>query len=133
MPARDRLISPLEYLSSTVFSHHHHLQRAHVFGCPVFILDPQLQDSKKIPKLAMRSKCGIYLGISPSIHQQSILSLIWLPDPSLPNITWSLMTVSQQCSLMDNLTMLPGPIFSIMVTNSMVLFNHSHPSRLCSI
>jgi hypothetical protein len=27
------------------------LRRSHTFGCPVFVLDPRLQDGRKIPKL----------------------------------------------------------------------------------
>ena len=76
IPTRDWLISPLEHIASTAFSNHHHLQQAHVFGCPVFILDPPLQDSKKISKWAMRSKRGIYLGVSP-FHEEQARHLHW--------------------------------------------------------
>ena len=66
MPTRDMLILPIKHLSSTAFINDHHLQCAHIFGgCPVFILGPYLKDSKKISKWSMRSKCGVYLGVSP--------------------------------------------------------------------
>ena len=65
MPSRDRIVSHTELLTSTAFHNHNHLQRAHAFGCDVFVLDPRLQDSKKILKWSMRSKRGIYLGVSP--------------------------------------------------------------------
>ena len=43
-------LCPLELFSGALFPNHNHLQRTHIFGCPVFILDPKLQDAKKIPK-----------------------------------------------------------------------------------
>ena len=37
----------------------------HTFGgCPVFVLDPKLQDGKKIPKWNRRSRLGQFLGFS---------------------------------------------------------------------
>ena len=83
MPTRDGLLSPTELLDGTTFPNYHHLQRAHVFGCPVFILDPRLQDSKKIPKWSMRSKRGIYLGVSP-FHSSTVHLVL---NPSTGSIT----------------------------------------------
>ena len=42
-------LSPLEILSGTR-SDHRDLLRTHVWGCPVYVLDPKLQDGQKIPK-----------------------------------------------------------------------------------
>jgi hypothetical protein len=50
LPIRDKRLSPNELFTGTVFNTYNHLTRAHVFGCPVYVLDPRLQDSKKIPK-----------------------------------------------------------------------------------
>jgi hypothetical protein len=38
------------------------LKGAHVFGCPVYVLDAALQDGKKIPKWAPRARLGLFLG-----------------------------------------------------------------------
>ena len=46
MPKIDTKLSPLEVFTDTLFHNHHHLQRLHVFGCPVYFLDPKLQDAK---------------------------------------------------------------------------------------
>ena len=43
----------------------------HTFGCPVYILDNDLQSGKKIDKWSDRSKMGIYLGRSPQ-HAKSV-------------------------------------------------------------
>ena len=43
---------------------HHDLLQAHVWGCPVYVLDPTLQDGKKIPKWNKRSRLGQFLGFS---------------------------------------------------------------------
>ena len=49
-------------------STYEHLHRAHVWGCPVYVLDPALQDGKKWKP---RSRRGMYLGISPS-HSSTV-------------------------------------------------------------
>jgi len=43
----------------------------HVFGCPVYVLDPKLQDGKKLPKWSPRCQCGQFLGPSPN-HSSTI-------------------------------------------------------------
>eukprot|EP00977_Amphora_coffeiformis_P019172 scaffold6982_cov86-Amphora_coffeaeformis.AAC.2 len=40
------------------------LRRLRVFGCPPYVLDPRLQDGKKIPKWEPRSRQGQFLGFS---------------------------------------------------------------------
>jgi hypothetical protein len=71
LPNRDSRISPVELFTNTLFSNYNHLTRAHVFGCPVYVLDPRLQDSKSIPKWTMRSRRGIYLGVS-KVHSSTV-------------------------------------------------------------
>ena len=56
-------VAPIELISKTKFSNYNHMKRLHVFGCPVFVLDPKLQDGNKIPKWKPRSKRGQYLGV----------------------------------------------------------------------
>jgi hypothetical protein len=56
-------LSPLEILSGTC-SDHRDLLRTHVWGCPVYVLDPKLQDGQKIPKWNRRARQGQYLGFS---------------------------------------------------------------------
>ena len=70
-------LSPLEHFTQTTVKNHHHLQRLHVFGCPVYVLDPRLQDGKRIPKWDRRSRQGIYLGVSP--HHSSTVHLVLNP------------------------------------------------------
>ena len=48
MSSRDQIVSLTELLTSTAFWNYHHLQQAHIFGCPVFVPNPRLQDSKTI-------------------------------------------------------------------------------------
>ena len=79
LPSRnDPQISPKELLTNVTYDDYRHLQRAHVIGCPVFVLDPKLQDSKKIPKWSMRSRRGIYLGISK--HHSTTVHLVLNPS-----------------------------------------------------
>jgi hypothetical protein len=47
------------------------LTRAHTWGCPVYVLDPKLQDGKKIPKWKSRARQGIFVGFSP-FHSTSV-------------------------------------------------------------
>ena len=56
-------MSPLEIFTKTQ-SDHRDLLRARVWGCPVFVLHPKLQDGQKIPKFNRRSRMGQFLGFS---------------------------------------------------------------------
>ena len=56
-------LSPKEFWSSAR-SDHNDLRRAHPFGCPVYVLDPHLQDGKSIPKWSSRSRQGMFVGFS---------------------------------------------------------------------
>ena len=47
------------------------LNHARVWGCPAYILDPRLQDGRKIPKWVPRSRRGQYVGASP-LHATSV-------------------------------------------------------------
>jgi hypothetical protein len=71
LPIQDKRLSPSELFTGTVFDNYNHLIRAHVFGCPVYVLDPRLQDAKKIPKWSVRSRRGIYLGVS-KLHSSTV-------------------------------------------------------------
>jgi hypothetical protein len=56
-------LTPLELLTKTK-ADHRDLLRSHVWGCPVFVLDPKLKDGKKIPKWNHHSRLGQSLGFS---------------------------------------------------------------------
>ena len=47
------------------------LRHARVWGCPAYVLDPKLQDGKKLPKWSTRSRRGQFLGISDN-HSRHI-------------------------------------------------------------
>jgi hypothetical protein len=64
IPNRVTGLTPLEVFTKTK-SDHPDLQRAHVWGCPVFILDPCLQDGKKIPKWNHHARLAQFVGFSP--------------------------------------------------------------------
>jgi Reverse transcriptase (RNA-dependent DNA polymerase) len=70
LPKRGLKISPLELFSKTRISSHH-MQRTRVWGCPTYVLDPVLQDGKKLPKWNPRSRRGQFLGLS-SEHSSNI-------------------------------------------------------------
>jgi hypothetical protein len=56
-------LSPMEILTSTHLDHRD-LLRTHVWGCPVYVLDPKLQDGNKIPKWNCWARQGQLLGFS---------------------------------------------------------------------
>jgi len=56
-------LSPNEMWSG-VRSTHADLRRAHVFGCPVYVLDPRLQNGDQIPKWDSRARVGMFVGFS---------------------------------------------------------------------
>ena len=57
LPGYDTGVTPLELLTQQK-SDHADLRRAHVWGAPTYVLDPKLQDDKKIPKWNRRSRRG---------------------------------------------------------------------------
>jgi hypothetical protein len=42
----------------------HRLMDTHVWGCPVYILDPKVQQGQKLPRWQPRSRQGIFMGLS---------------------------------------------------------------------
>ena len=64
--------SPLEVFSNTDVAPS--LDSFHTFGCPVFALDPRLQNHDKIPRWDSRARLGIHLGHSP--HHARSVSLV---------------------------------------------------------
>ena len=48
LPDQRTKLSPLELISGSRVPNYTHLQRLHVWGCPTFVLDPRLQDGKKL-------------------------------------------------------------------------------------
>ena len=83
IPDASTRLSPIEVFTSTTFPDFKHLQRTRVFGCPVFVLDPKLQDAKKLPKWQRRSWKGIFLGFSTQHHTTVALVL----NPTTGSIT----------------------------------------------
>ena len=77
-PRTETRLSPMELFTGVTPPHYHHLQRTHVFGSPTYVLDPTLQDGKKLPKWKLRSRQGIYLGYSP-LHSTTV-SRVLNPD-----------------------------------------------------
>jgi hypothetical protein len=42
----------------------HRLLDLHVWGCPVYVLYPQMQQGRKLPRWQLRSRRGVNLGLS---------------------------------------------------------------------
>jgi hypothetical protein len=73
LPSATTGLSPNELWSQCRDSSHD-LRRAHVFGCPVYVLDPKLQDGGKVPKWSSRARRGMFVGFS-KLHS-SLVPLI---------------------------------------------------------
>ncbi len=71
LPNADTSLSPIEIFTSQKVSNYEHLLRMHVWGCPVYVLEPTLQDGKKIPKWMPHSRRGQFVGLSPE-HSTTI-------------------------------------------------------------
>lgn len=70
LPQKNTGLCPNELWSSSRLGHEN-FRRAHVFGCPVYVLDARLQDGKKIPKWDPRARLGMFLGFSP-LHSSTV-------------------------------------------------------------
>ena len=71
LPGRDLRLAPDELFSGGKFPSYGFLNSAHVWGCPIYVLDPKLQDGRKLPKWTKRARRGQYLGISPE-HSSTV-------------------------------------------------------------
>ena len=75
IPRRDSGASPEELWTRTTSDTPVLLSDCHVWGCPVFVLEPKLQKTGiKIPKWHPRSRRGVYMGFST--HHSTLVALI---------------------------------------------------------
>ena len=58
------------------------LRNLHVWGCPVYVLNPSLQAGKKIPRWEPRSKRGIFCGLS-TLHSSEVPQVLNLTTGSI--------------------------------------------------
>ena len=70
------MLAPIDLLLKTQ-SARTHFHDMHVWGCPCYILDPQLQDGHKLPKWKPRSCRGMFVGFSPG--HSSLVPLVLNP------------------------------------------------------
>ena len=49
----------------------HKLKSFHTWGCPVYVLDPKLQQGKKLPRWEPRARRGIFVGYS-TVHSSDV-------------------------------------------------------------
>ena len=94
LPGSGTELAPDEIFSSSKFPSHDHLNSAHVWGCPVYVLDPSLQKGASVPKWSKHSRRGQNLGISPE-HSSSVARVLHLTTSHLS--TMSSLTI---CSLL---------------------------------
>ena len=70
LPRADTGLCPDEMWSQCRTTHDD-LRRAHVWGCPVYALEAELQDGKKIPKWQPRARLGMFVGFS-QVHSSLV-------------------------------------------------------------
>ena len=63
-PRLDSGFSPLEVFTGCKQEFDLDVRTLHVWGCPAYVLDPVLQDGKKLPKWKPRARRGVFLGKS---------------------------------------------------------------------
>ena len=74
IPSKVDGLSPKEKWSGTK-SDHHELRRLHPWGCLVHVLEPTLQDGKKLPEWKPKSQQGKFLGIT-LIHASNVALIL---------------------------------------------------------
>jgi hypothetical protein len=63
VPGRESGLTPLELITKQK-ADHRDILRSHVWVCPVYVLEPKLQNWQKLPKWNRRSRLGHFLGYS---------------------------------------------------------------------
>jgi hypothetical protein len=74
-------ICPADLFTGTTIPRHK-LRDLHVWGCPVYVLDPTLQQGKKLPRWQPRSRRGVFLGYSP-FHSSDVPLVLNLQTGSI--------------------------------------------------
>ena len=74
LPGADGL-SPNEKFTGQKTENFDHLCRAHIWGAPVYVLKPKLQEGHKIPKFHPRSRQGKFVGFSKD-HSSSVALIL---------------------------------------------------------
>jgi hypothetical protein len=82
MPKSRGGLSPIELFSGTKLPSYDVLHNARVWGCPVYVLNPKLQDGRKLPKWSMRSRQGMFVGPSPD-HASTVGNVLNLQTGSV--------------------------------------------------
>jgi len=78
---RANKVSPCDlFFGSTI--PRHKLQNLHVWGCPVYVLNPSLQSGNKIPRWEPRSKRGVFCGLS-TVHSSEVPQVLNLTTGSI--------------------------------------------------
>jgi hypothetical protein len=60
----------------------HRLKDIHVWGCPVYVLDPHLQAGQKLPRWQPRSRRGVFMGFS-QLHSSDVPLVLNLDTGSI--------------------------------------------------
>jgi hypothetical protein len=60
----------------------HRLQDIHVWGCPIYVLDPKLQAGQKLPRWQPRSRRGVFMGFS-YLHSSEVPLILNLQTGSI--------------------------------------------------
>jgi hypothetical protein len=67
-------VCPADLFSGSAVPHHCLLD-LHVWGCPVYVLGPKLQQGQKLPRWQPRSRQGIFMGLSTQ-HSSEVLLVL---------------------------------------------------------
>jgi hypothetical protein len=79
----DNAICPADiYTGGTV--PRHRLRDIHVWGSPVYVLDPKLQQGQKLPRWQPRSRRGMFLGLSQE-HSSEVPQVLNLSTGQITN------------------------------------------------
>ena len=76
LPRENGKLAPIELFTGVMLESYAAITKAHVWGCPVYVLDPKLQDGKKLPKWDPRARRGMYLGVSGAHSSLSIARVL---------------------------------------------------------
>ena len=60
----------------------HRLKDLHVWGCPIYVLDPHLQGGQKLPRWEPRSRRGVFMGFS-HLHSSEVPLVLNLETGSI--------------------------------------------------
>ena len=123
MPDPKTGLAPIDLISHTTWPRRK-LKDTHVWGCPVYVLEPSIADGKKIPRWNTRSHQGVFVGFSRD-HSSNIPLILNTATGNISPFSMLFLMIGSPPLLLPSILfrILLGMIYSVAVASNTSLMN----------